>query len=229
MAASLPILRADPRTGDGTIISHSRQTSRRASTPFWHDRGRPEDMMRRQEVPRRGPATVNALAVRPTASTTHWHGHTSPHELSAMSHDDHNDSIAERSLGSEELPRSKPRDSKMNPFSRTWSTISSALRDLEPIWARRQKEAATLQWSRPYTPSCYSTQTVDNGSTTSLAMGWDSNHIVNRLSDIVEESWKGRSILKTPEPAVLIQPTRSNVAPYRGDKSDWDIEKGSMI
>jgi hypothetical protein len=121
------------------------------------------------------------------------------------------------------------RDSRASLFGRTWSTISSALRELEPVWTHRRLEAAMRHPCRPYTPSVYSSRTMDDDCTSTLTMRWDSNHIINRLSDIVEESWRDRSILKTPEPAALICIPERGCPPYRGSKSDWDIEKGSMI
>lgn len=123
-------------------------------------------------------------------------------------------------------PHPKSRDSKASFFERTWSTISSALRDLEPVWAHRRMEAAM---GRPYTPSVYSSRTVDDDSTSTITTRGDVNHIINRLSDIVEESWRDRSILKTPEPAALTYTTERRYSPYRGSRSDWDIENGSMI
>lgn len=84
-------------------------------------------------------------------------------------------------------------------------------------------------FSRPYTPSVYSSRTVDDDIASTLTMKRDSNHIINRLSDIVEESWRDRSILKTPEPAALIYNAEKDCPPSRGTKSDWDIENGSMI
>lgn len=126
-------------------------------------------------------------------------------------------------------PHSAARGSKTSLFYRTWSTISSALQDLEPIWAHRRMEAALRRLSRPYTPSVYSSRTVDDDCNSTFTMRWDSNHIISRLSDIVEESWRDRSILKTPEPAALIYSTEKECPPRRGGKSDWDIENGSMI
>lgn len=70
---------------------------------------------------------------------------------------------------------------------------------------------------------------MDDDFSSTLTMKRDSNHIINRLSDIVEESWRDRSILKTPEPAALIYSTEKEYPPERGSKSDWDIENGSMI
>lgn len=87
-------------------------------------------------------------------------------------------------------------------------------------------EAAMRHFSRPYTPSVYSSRTIDDDFSSTRTMKRDSNHIINRLSDIVEESWRDRSILKTPEPAAL---TENEYPSYRGSESDWEIENGSMI
>lgn len=163
-----------------------------------------------------------AVSSRPATDRT-W-----SRNLSAMPYGDMNHNTMEGARGFE-VPQPAPRVTKPTLFDRTWSTISSALQDLEPLWAHRRMEAAMRPFSRPYTPSIYSSRAGDDDFTSTLTIRRDSNHIINRLSDIVEESWRDRSILKTPEPAALIYNTEKEYPPPRGNKSDWDIEHGSMI
>lgn len=171
-------------------------------------------------------STLVEAVVASSRPTTEWHRHASSGDPSAMPYGDVNHNTTERFRGGVESPQTAPRDLKTSLFNRTWSTISSALQDLEPLWAHRRMEAAMRHFSRPYTPSVYSSRTIDDDLSSNLTMKRDSNHIINRLSDIVEESWRDRSILKTPEPAAL---TEKEHPSYRGSESDWEIENGSMI
>lgn len=216
MAASLPIPRVTSQVSDGSAIDRMSRAGSRASTAFWHDRGRPEDMeaMKNSHIPRHDIASTVVVSSGPTAD---WHRQVLPPARDPLA-------IPYGVTTTARGPHPKLRDSKASLFERTWSTISSALRDLEPVWAHRRMEAAM---GRPYTPSVYSSRTTDDDST-STTRG-DVNHIINRLSDIVEESWRDRSILKTPEPAALTYATERRYSPYRGSRSDWDIENGSMI
>lgn len=217
MAASLPIPRVSSHVSDGSAVDRVSRAGSRASTAFWHDRGRPEDMeaMKNTYIPR--PGIVSTVEVS-SGSTADWQRQVLPpaRDLSAIPY---GSSMAR-------APHPKSRDSKASLFERTWSTISSALRDLEPVWAHRRMQAAM---GRPYTPSVYSSRTIDDDCTSTMTTRWDVNQIINRLSDIVEESWRDRSILKTPEPAAPTYTTDRRYSPYRGSRSDWDIENGSMI
>lgn len=129
----------------------------------------------------KGLTVASAVTDVPATSYTHWHGNTSPY-------DDHSDSIMTMSCGGGRCAPSKPRNSNISSFGRTWSCMSSALRDLELIWTRRREEAARPHWSRPYMPSIYSSQTMGDDYTAVLALRWDDNHIINRLSNIEEDS-----------------------------------------
>lgn len=212
MAASLPIHRKPYRMSNGSSISRTSQARSRASTAFWHDRGRAEDMEGLNSTYHRPQLNVVHAAVPPPASRADRHE-------------------KQLSRGQTRVPYgymvevsapAAPRDSQTSLFERTWSTISSALHDLEPLWAHRRMEAAMDRHVRPYTPSFYSSRTMGDDRL-------DGNHIINRLSDIVEESWRGRSILKTPEPTARMHNTERIRPSYRGVQSDWDIENGSMI
>lgn len=217
MAASLPIFLTSFSVFDRPeVFNRTSQTQSRASTAFWHDRGRPGDpeTMKTTSSPR---PTFAEASIYSAGPTTDWHGQTSSSHGHSVIPDDNKNGNTTGNFRRTEIPRSAPRDSKMSLFDRTWSTISSALRDLEPTWAHRRLEAAMRHSSRPYTPSVYSDRTTDD------------NYIISRLSDIVEESWRDRSVLKTPEPAALIYTTHRGFPAYRGSKSDWDIENGSMI
>lgn len=224
MTASLPISRANSHASDGSAVDRMRQTASRASTAFWHDRGKPEDVEIMRHMYR--PRSTLAAEVVVSSRSTEWHRQASAGDPSAMPYGDMNHNTTERYRGGVEAPQPAPRDLKTSLFNRTWSTISSALQDLEPLWAHRRMEAAMRHFSRPYTPSVYSSRTIDDDFSSTRTMKRDSNHIINRLSDIVEESWRDRSILKTPEPAAL---TEKEYPSYRGSESDWEIENGSMI
>lgn len=228
MAASLPVSRANSHASDGSALDRMRQTASRASTAFWHDRGNPEDMEIMKPI-YRPRSTLAAAVVVSSRPTIEWHRHAPSGDPSAMSYGDIYHNTTERYRGGVEVAQPAPKDLKTSLFNRTWSTISSALQDLEPLWAHRRMEAAMRHFSRPYTPSVYSSWTMDDDFSSTLTMKRDSNHIINRLSDIVEESWRDRSILKTPEPAALIYSTEKEYPPEMGSKSDWDIENGSMI
>lgn len=231
MAASLPIPQANSSISDGSAIHRISQTGSRASTAFWHDRGSPEDVENMKNAYKQRLSFAHTGAVS-SGPTTNWHGNIWSRAVPAKPHDTVNRNITEGFRGGVGVPHSAesaPRKSRMSLFDRTWSTISSALRDLEPVWAHRRMESALRRLSRPYTPSIYSSRTVDDDSASTFTMRWDSNHIISRLSDIVEESWRDRSILKTPEPAALIYSTEKECPPSRGCNSDWDIENGSMI
>lgn len=228
MAASLPLPQASSSISDGSAIHRISQTESRASTAFWHDRGSPEDVETMNNAYKQRLSFANTVAVS-SGPTTDWHGHTWSRGIPAKPHDKINRNITKGLRGGVGVPHSAPRNSGIGLFDRTWSTISSALRDLEPVWAHRRMEAALRRISRPYTPSIYSSRTMDDDCASTFTMRWDSNHIISRLSDIVEESWRDRSILKTPEPAALIYSTEKECPPSRGVKSDWDIENGSMI
>lgn len=226
MAASLPIPQANSSISDGSAVARISQRGSRASTAFWHDRGRPEDVQTTNNAYKPRPSLANTPAVS-SGLKTDWHGHTWSRDIPAMPPGDMNRSTTEELQAG--APHSAARNSKTSLFYRTWSTISSALQDLEPIWAHRRMEAALRRFSRSYTPSVYSSRTVDDDCTSTFTMRWDGTHIISRLSDIVEESWRDRSILKTPEPAALIYSTDKEYPPCRGGESDWDIENGSMI
>lgn len=227
MAASLPITRASPHISDLSAVDRMSRAGSRASTAFWHDRGRPEDAVNIKKAYIQEPKVAN-VGADSSWSTTAWHGTPLPRDHSTLLHGNTDGNITERVTDGDEISLSGPRGSKMSLFGRSWSLISSILQDLEPVWAHRRMEAAKLRFSRPYTPSVYSSRTMDE-SRPNLAMRLDSSHIISRLSDIVEESWRDRSILKTPEPAALIYGIKEGWPPYRGNRSDWDIENGSMI
>lgn len=212
MAASLPLHGTTYHISNGSSAGRTSPARSRASTAFWHDRGRAEDMEDYNNTyyrPR--PNIAHAVVVPPVSAPDR--------QEEELSHD-----LPRIPFGHavEVSAPAAPRDSKTSLFERTWSIISSALHDLEPLWAHRRMEAAMHRYGRPYTPSMYSSRTVDDDRL-------DGNHIINRLSDIVEESWRDRSILKTPEPAALIYSRERKYPSYRGVQSDWDIENGSMI
>ena len=183
------------------------RTGSRASTAFWHDRGRPEDVVTTKKAYRQEPDVAN-VGADSSWSTAAWYGSTSPHDLTALSHSNTNGNITENFPGGYEISTSGPRASKMSLFGRSWSIISSMLQDLEPVWAHRRMEASMLRFPGPYTPSIYSSRTIDGDNTLNFAMRWDNSHIISRLSGIVEESWRDRSILKKPEPAAVIYNTK---------------------
>lgn len=228
MAASLPMPQVKARGSDESEVNRISQATSRASTAFWHDRGRPEDVNTTKSPYRPQPTPVNAPVVS-SGPTADWHGHAPARGVSAIPYSDTKSNTIERLPGGGRVSPSPPRGLRTSLFGRTWSTISSALRDLEPIWAHRRMEAAMRPFSRPYTPSVYSSRTIDDDATSTMTSRWETNNIISRLSDIVEESWRDRSILKTPEPAALIYSTEKGVYPPRGSRSDWDIENGSMI
>lgn len=212
MAASLPIRLANSSISDGSAVARMSPTGSRASTAFWHDRGRPEDVETTKYAYKPRPSLANTSAVS-LGLRNDWHVHKWSRDIPATPHGDMNRSTTEElQVGA---PHSVARNSKTSLSYRTWSTISSALQDLEPIWARRRMlEAALRRPSRPYTPSVYSSRAVDDDRTSAFTMRWDGTHIISRLSGIVEESWRDRSILKTPEPAALI---------YSTDKGGFDF------
>lgn len=227
MAASLPMPQVKARGSDESAVNRISQATSRASTAFWHDRGRPEDVHTTTSPYRPQPFLANA-PVSSSGPTAHSFGHASA-PGSAMPYSNTKRNTTGRHRGGGGVSQPEPRGSRTSLFGRTWSTISSALRDLEPIWAHRRMEAAMRPFSRPYTPSVYSSRTIDDDATSTMTTRWDTNNIISRLSDIVEESWRDRSILKTPEPAALIYSTGKERYPSRGSRSDWDIENGSMI
>lgn len=228
MAASSPIPQVRARGSDESAANRISQATSRASTAFWHDRGRPEDVDTTKSPYKPRPTLENAVIVS-SGPTPHSYGNTPARDPSAIPYGDTKRNNTERHHGGGGASQPAPRGSRTSLFGRTWSTISSALRDLEPIWAHRRMEAAMRPFPRPYTPSVYSSRTIDDDATSSVTTRWDTNNIISRLSDIVEESWRDRSILKTPEPAALIYSTEKRFYPPRGSRSDWDIENGSMI
>lgn len=129
MAASLPIPGVASHLSTGSSVNRMSRAGSRASTAFWPDRGRPEDVEGYNNTYRQYLNVKHAVVVsfEPTAE---WHGQVSSRGISAIPNGD-----------MVRVPPPAMRDSKASLFERTWKTISSALHDLEPVWAHRRMEA----------------------------------------------------------------------------------------